>query len=307
MTENYKLNLPAQFTENIAGLHGAKGKRWLADLPLVLAEASRKWNLSVEKSFPNLTFNFVAACLDETGEKAVLKIGVPEENPPIMQEKNTLEAFGGAGAVKVFKFDENLCAMLLERAVPGKTLREKFLPESPQALQAAIDVMKKLPRQPLNKTNFPTLESWTNDLVKARKTDFASPRIEKAHRIFADLRQPFDSQVLLHGDVHFDNILTAKRAPFLLIDPKGCVGEIGYEIAVFLNDLVGWTIHLPSRETVLAHAVEQFSENFDLDKKEIYCWSFAQSILAAWWMFEDFGRDWENYMTCAKMWEEKGI
>lgn len=307
MSEIYKFDLPEQFVCNIKGLHGAHGEKWLADLPNISAEISRKWSLKFVKTFPNLTFNLVAACVNEKRENAVLKICVPEENPPIFNEKNALEAFGGRGAVRVLNFDDNLCAMLLERAAPGKTLREIFPPGNLRAVETAVDVMKKLPRQPPRKSEFPLLEEWTNDLSKARKTKFEPRAVEKARRIFADFRQPFKKRLLLHGDVHTDNIISAAREPFLLIDPKGCVGEIGFEIAVFLNDFVSWTNYLTNQKDVLNCAVGKFSEGFGLESKEIYRWAFAQAVLAAWWMFADFGRDWENYLACARMWESRGI
>lgn len=303
MSEDFQTNLPARFVKNVKGLHGAAGENWLADLPRLLGEISGVWSLQIGAPFVNLTFNYVAACTKESGEECVLKICAPEENPPIFAEKKALQAFDGRGAVKVFKYDEIFFALLVERAAPGVTLAETYAPESVRAVSAAIDAMKALPREPQNKNEFPLLDEWTNDLAKARKTNFEPRRIEKASAIFKELRQPFETRILLHGDVHFDNILSATRAPFLLIDPKGCVGEIGYEIAVFLNDLCGWTRHLPEQKKILARAVEQFSGAFDLETAEIKSWAFAQAMLAAFWMYEDFGRDWENFTACAKMWE----
>lgn len=305
MSKNYRFDLPEQFARNIVGLYGVKGEKWLADLPEILLQASGKWRLSKDvRPFRNLTFNFVAVCDDEpTGAEVVLKIGVPEENSSIRREKNALEAFDGKGAVKVLAFDENLCAMLLEKVAPGETLAEVFPADEIKAVRAAVETIKKLPRRPANKSEFPPLENWTEDLAKAQKTTFEPQKVSEARRIFKDLREPPENRLLLHGDVHFDNILSARREPFLLIDPKGCVGEIGYEIAVFLNDLAGWTNHLPNQKAVLRQAVEIFSESFNLEISELNRWAFAQAILAAWWMFEDFGRDWENYVACAKMWK----
>ena len=75
MKKNHTDRLPAKFTRNITGLHGAKGERWLAELPRTVEAMLDKWGLNIERVFPNLSYNFVASCADETGEKLVLKIG----------------------------------------------------------------------------------------------------------------------------------------------------------------------------------------------------------------------------------------
>ena len=241
MKEIFKENLPPKFTRNIAGLHGAKGERWLADLPDIINEICGKWSLEVDKVFPNLSFNFVASCVGETGEKFVLKIGVPEEDAPVLDEKRALEAFDGCGSVRLIKFDAKLTAMLIEKAVEGRTLNEVCGENYGKAVEIAVDVMRKLPRRPANKSEFINLESWIDGLNRAVEAGFAPEKVAKAQKFFAELVEPFGNKILLHGDIHFDNILSAQREPFLVIDPKGLVGEIGYEIAVFLNDLAGWT------------------------------------------------------------------
>ena len=107
----------------------------------------------------------------------------------------------------------------------------------------------------------------------------------------------------VHGDVHFDNILSAKREPFLLIDPKGLIGEIGYEIAVFLNDLAGWTAHLSNQKQVLNFAVGRFSKAFAVSPQNLRKWYFGYAVLSAWWMMEDFGENCERELALADIWD----
>jgi streptomycin 6-kinase len=296
-------NLPLKFRQNIKGLYGAKGEKWLDDLPQTLEEICVKWNLTLEDFFPNLSFNFVAKCFDNKGEKYVLKVGVPDEDSPLLTEKRTLEAFDGKGVVKVLRYDEKLCAMLLERAVEGKTLSETCGEDYAKAVEIAIEVLKKLPRNPPDKTQFINLETWIDGLNRAFKAGFAPEKVSKAQEFFAALIEPFERKILLHGDVHFDNILSARREPFLLIDPKGLIGEIGYEIAVFLNDLAGWTEHLANRKMILETAVKRFSVEFAVSSQDLRKWCFAFAVLSAWWMMEDFGENCEKTLALADIWD----
>ncbi len=304
MKEIETKNLPPKFIQNISGLYGAKGERWLADLPCVINEITEKWSLEIDEHFPNLSFNFVAPCVGRDGGKYVLKIGVPEEESPIVFERKALKAFAGRGAVGVIKFDESSCAMLLERAVEGKTLSEVCEADYEKVVKIAVALMKRLPRYPPDKTEFINLETWKSGLDKAAKINFEPDEVAEAQKYFAELGEPFEKKILLHGDVHFDNILSARRESFLLIDPKGVVGEIGYEIAVFVNDLAGWTKHLSNQKQILAAALKSFSQAFAVDSESLRKWAFAYAVLSAWWMMEDFGKDSENSLACAKIWKE---
>src|SRR5207244_5609670 len=40
-----------------------------------------------------------------------------------------------------------------------------------------------------------------------------------------------DGNTLLHGDLHYANVLAGTREPWLAIDPKGLAGDRGYEVA----------------------------------------------------------------------------
>jgi streptomycin 6-kinase len=303
MNKKYAENLPCKFRQNIAGLYGAKGKKWLADLPQTLEMICVRWSLTLEDFFPNLSFNFVAKCFDNKGEKYVLKVGVPDEDSPLLTEKRTLEAFDGKGAVRVLRYDEDLCAMLLERAIEGKTLSEICGEDYAKAVEIAIKVLKKLPRNPADKTQFINLETWVDGLNRAVKSEFAAEKVSKAQAFFAELIESFERKILLHGDVHFDNILSARREPFLLIDPKGLIGEIGYEIAVFLNDLAGWTENLANRENILDEAIKRFSDEFAVSPSNLRKWCFAYAVLSAWWMMEDFGENSEKTLALADIWD----
>jgi streptomycin 6-kinase len=63
----------------------------------------------------------------------------------------------------------------------------------------------------------------------------------------------------LHGDYHPGNVVNATRESYLAIDPKGIVGHIGYDIAVFLNNFHWWQEQRPDIRERIAPAVEQFS------------------------------------------------
>lgn len=294
--------MPENFRRNILDLHREKGEQWLADLPDLIAEISGKWSLEVGESFPDLSYNFVAPCVCADGTNAVLKIGYHEKDSVVFSEAKYLTVLDGNGAVKLLRFDENHCALLLERLSPGENLIETATTDDEQATANAIQVMKKIRRSPPKNVEFSTLEKWVDSFLRAEKTDFNFAHIKKAQKIFERLIYSSE-QLLLHGDLHHQNILSAGLDSYLAIDPKGIVGDIGFEISVFLNNPRGWLLTNPDRRKIAQRRVEQFAEAFAINPRDLRDWAYAEAVLSAWWTMEDGGGDWEKWLACAEIWE----
>ncbi|HZH33549.1 MAG TPA: aminoglycoside phosphotransferase family protein [Pyrinomonadaceae bacterium] len=306
MNENRFARLPDRFRQNIFDLYAEKGARWLEDLPGLIEKIALSWSLEVAEPFPNLSYNFVAPCRCADGTKAVLKIGYKEKDSIVLSEAKCLEIFDGRGAVKLLKVDENICALLLERLLPGEDLTGLCKTDDEQATAIAIGVMKKIRRAQPYANGFPDLKSWTSGLGKAEQTVFSHRHLKKAQKCFNELTGS-SKQRLLHGDLHHQNILSAERESFLAIDPKGIIGDTGFEIAVFLNNPRTWILTHPNRREILEKRVAAFAEHFEIEPKELRQWAYAEAVLSAWWTLEDNGADWEKWLATAEMWEEIGI
>lgn len=301
-------NLHTQFTENVLGVCGTRGRRWLNDLPEIVGEIAEKWSLVVEHPFPNLSYNYVAPCVClADGSRAVLKIGLPEENDSVIfGEAKFLKILDGSGAVKLLQFDAEHRALLLERLLPGENLIKLAKTDDEQATTHAIRVMNKIRRPPPADHAFPTLDEWVGSFLRAGKTNSDFARVKRAQRIFERLIGS-SAQSLLHGDLHHQNILSARREPFLAIDPKGIVGDIGFEISVFLNNPRGWILNVPDRRKMLRRRIEQFAEAFAIEPADLRDWAFAEAVLSAWWTIEGGGSSWEKWLACAAIWESKTV
>lgn len=303
MKENFTSQLPEQFAQNTLDLCGEKGKLWLNDLPRIVNEIEKNWSLKVEKPFQNLSYNYVAPCVSLDGEKAVLKIALPLDKPEIFNEARFLEIADGKGAVKFLKLDENNRAILLERLTPGANLKEIFRGNELKAVEIVAKLMRQIVKKPPPNSIFIRLEDWFKGFEKAEKTDFPKRFIYKARDFYKELSFDSKQKFLLHGDLHHENILSATREEFLAIDPKGVVGEIGYEIAVFLNNHLWWLAVEPNVRKTLNDAVNEFSKTFEIEPKNLRKWAFAQIVLSAWWTFEDNGKNWESELAFAEIWE----
>lgn len=303
MKGNFVKNLPETFVANTLELCGDAGGKWLNDLPQIIEELSEKWQIKAEKPFENLSYNYVAPCVFTDGSEAVLKTALPLNNPEIFDEVNYLQIQNGKGAAKVLGFDAENRAMLLEKLNPGKNLKEIFAGNEQAAVEIAADLIKKLCRKPPDDTEFVLLETWFENFFKrAGNTEFPQEYLRKTQEIFYEFNNS-SQKFLLHGDLHHENILSAEREPFLVIDPKGIIGEIGFETSAFLNNHAYWLADDLNLREKLIKAVAHFSESLEIEPRDLYKWAFAQMVLSTWWTFEDGGQNWREELWRVKIWE----
>ena len=166
--------------------------------------------------------------------------------------------------------------------------------------------MQQLWRTPPRRHPFPTVEKWGEGLKRLRRTfdggsgPFPEALIETAETLFTELIATSDEPVLLHGDLHHRNILSARRQPWLALDPKGVVGEAAYEVGSLLRNPMPELLNAPHPRRVLAKRVDQLAEELGFERERLVNWGFAQAVLSAWWSYEDHGHGWEPAIACAE-------
>lgn len=303
MSENFIKNLPPKFVRNVLDLCGNLGEEWLNDLPQIIEKLSFEWNFQAEKPFENLSYNYVAPCKFLDGKESILKIALPLNNPEIYNEAKYLQIQNGRGAVKILNFNKMRRAILLEKLNPGKHLKEIFQGNEKRAVEIAADLTNKLKRKPPVNSDFLLLENWFENFFKrARYTEFPQEYRKNVQEIFYQLNNS-SQKFLLHGDLHHENILFAGNELFLVIDPKGIIGEVGFETAAFLNNHANWLAEKPNLQEILTEAVAVFSGKLKIAPKELYQWAYTQMILSVWWTFEDGGKNWREEFWRIKTWE----
>jgi hypothetical protein len=118
---------------NKASATGPEGEQWLHDLPALVAELARAWQLRVGEAMPGGSAAFVAPAETATGEATILKLAMPgglEGNSDFATELRCLRIGQGHGYVRLLASDEHHRALLLERL--GPSLAELNLPISRQ-------------------------------------------------------------------------------------------------------------------------------------------------------------------------------
>jgi streptomycin 6-kinase len=200
----------------------------------------------------------------------VLKVQHPHRESE--HEATALERWDGDGAIRLLDAEPEEHALLLERCVPGTPL-------SAAGPETALDVfVGLLPRlwKPAGAPFRALVEEaawWLGSLETS--TEFEPRLLGAALEALREQPPTQGEQVLLHQDLHGDNVLAAEREPWLAIDPKPLVGEREFGVAPIVRSReLGH-----SRRDVL-HRFDRLTGELGLDRERARGWTIAQTL--AW-------------------------
>ncbi|MER7274392.1 aminoglycoside phosphotransferase family protein [Dactylosporangium sp. NPDC000244] len=109
--------------------------------------------------------------------------------------------------------------------------------------------------------------------------------VSTAAGLMRELCASAPSRVLLHGDLHHDNLLSARRAPWLAIDPHGVSGDPGYEIGSWLfNPDPG--DRDPALLALVPGRLERLADGLGQPLDRLVAWGFVKAVLSDVWTAE---------------------
>ena len=156
--------------------------------------------------------------------------------------------------------DDERYALLLERCEPGT-----FLSASPHALDVLIEL---LPRLWKSADGFHTLEDeveiWIEQRLDAGVVGLAR-----------ELAESQGEQVLVHQDLHGDNVLAAEREPWLAIDPKPLSAEREFAVAPIVR-----SPELGHSRRDALYRLDRLCDELGLDRERARGWTIVQTL--AW-------------------------
>jgi streptomycin 6-kinase len=244
-------------------------------------EKCAEWQLETVGDGFSTTSSFLQPVL-RRGERAMLKVARLEEEADGCR---LLAWWNGRGAAPVFEHDDQAVVVawggdsLVGLARSGHDDR---------ATQVLCDVAARL--HGVSRTHFAgkpagliPLAEWFRSLFARPDTDgFYARAAEIARRL---LERPIDPNdlVVLHGDLHHDNVLNfGDHLGWLAIDPKYLIGHRAFD---FTNILCNPEPALA--ETRFDRRATLLSELAELDETELLEWTVAWTGLSASWFATD--------------------
>jgi streptomycin 6-kinase len=261
---------------------------WLDRLPRVLSEVLAEWELTRDGT--DLWHGFCSLVVPvhtDEGAPAVLKLGFDGDDESEL-EALTLHHWHGDGAVRLLRAHPRRRALLLER-LHRRDLTELSDLEACEVVARLYPLLHR-PALPQLRTVTSYVERWLDDLA-AQPRDVPIPHRmrEQALALGRDLvADPASVGRIVHGDLHYFNVLASDRAPWLVIDPKPMSGDPHYEPAPML-----WNRYDELAGDVRDGLRRRFHTLVDaagLDEDRARDWVVVRMVLNANWSVQDAQR-----------------
>ena len=213
------------------------------------------------------------------GAPAMLKIAIGEEE---VRGAGLMAWYDGRGAARVLARDGE--ALLLERVIGGRSLAEMARRGQDDEATAVLCGCAATLHDRAGRRALPELVPlgiWFRSLEVAadRHGGVFAGAVPVARALLAEPRET----VVLHGDLHHDNVLDGGDGGWLAIDPKGLIGERTFEFAnLFRNPDIDIAL-APSR---LRRQVTIVSLASNVDPFRLLQWIQAYATLGAAWSLE---------------------
>ncbi len=235
---------------------------------------------------------------------AVLKIAKPLGLEHERGAAAFLKACPETIAVEIYEQDE--LATLMEH-LPGPTLTEDVKNGNDDAATTIIaQIAAKIQTVPVPENHsFIGLREWFRALLeRAEKRNGPHWKLfETAAGLAKDLLDDTPREVLLHGDLHHDNIIRDRQGRYKMIDPKGLIGDPAYEVAnAFRNPDIA---ELVTKERIMRQA-SIFSDIMGIDKTRILAFGFVHAAISPLWSEQDGETD-NGAINIAQIFYENGL
>jgi streptomycin 6-kinase len=278
--------IPPDFIHNATTYFGETGLEWIDNLPNHISRCQRAWQLTDLRPVENLSINLIYYAQSGIYGDVVLKLQGPHAER--QTELSALQLFEGSRICKLLVVDQEIAALLLERILPGSSLRA--LRDKNKQLEIGAELVAHLPVQLEGTHVLPTYRQWINNAI-----EIILPRYKPDQRLFALIKKtdtlfnqisPVTSpQFLLHGDLHHDNILRSDQHGWKIIDPHGVIALPFMESARFIqNHIMGDNNHL--RFEYLDDTVSFFAWRLAQPKQLISSALFILHVLSTCWDVE---------------------
>ncbi|MCF7899913.1 aminoglycoside phosphotransferase family protein [Candidatus Babeliales bacterium] len=265
---------------NIISIYGDKGEEWLKNLPDIISQIASKHKLEQLTPSKVMNFNYIIFG-HQNSEPIVLKVSL--DNVALSKEYDYLTAVSNQNNLKIIAHDKDM--IIMEQALPGTTLKEQFPKNDKEATTILCSLIKKLHTAHIPKNhNFKNIK----DILKVLDKDINIPQhiLLKARNLRDNLLAATTQEVLLHGDLHHENILKHNNE-WVAIDPKGFIGDPAFEVAGYLYNPIPDLVECNNAQEIIKERIKLCSELLQIPQQTIHDWMYVKIVLCWAWNLED--------------------
>ena len=220
------------------------------------------------------------------GEPAVLKLAFPDDESE--HEALGLQRWGGARRGAAAQRRPAPPALLLERLHPTDLDSIDVL----EACEVVAGLYARLhvPAPPQLRPLTAYVERWTERAgrrcraTRRSRTGWSQQAVALGRDLVAD---EASTGVLIHGDLHYENVLAGDREPWLVIDPKPVSGDPHYELAPMLWNRWDEVVAAGDVRTAVRRRFHTLVDAAGLDEERARDWVVVRMLHNALWELED--------------------
>lgn len=250
---------------------------------------SEKWKLQILQLVDYYSVNCIFKCYSELLGDVILKIGNPCKE--VFTEYNALCEYNGNRFCNVYDSDIDNGIILEEQIIPGTRLRDEKSFE--KRLFIFTKLFNGLHIKPLNAKIYPTYFEWVSRITEymSNRDDYKDlySQMKKAKNICSLLSETYSKKMLLHGDLHHDNILLVSGGEYKIIDPKGVIGDPVFDIPRFIlneiDDDNNMTYDYYKKHVL--KVIDYFEKSLNIPSEVIKKCLYIETVMANCWCVED--------------------
>ena len=270
---------------------GEDWARWLDRLPRLAEELVAEWRLTPSAAPLHGYCSLVLPVTDADGTAGALKITFDGDEESL-HEALALQHWGGRGAVRLLRADPRRRAMLLAW-LPGPDLADTWDVEACEVVGGLYGRLH-IPALPQLASVESYVEGWLRDLEGLGR-DVPVPRryVEQALALGRALLADAPAPVVVHGDLHYANVMADAAGEWVAIDPKPMAGDPHYEPAPLLwnrMDELSGPGAVGSVRDGLRRRFHAVVDAGGLDEDRARDWVVVRMVINAGWTVEDARR-----------------
>lgn len=268
---------------------------WFAALPAMLREYCERWEIALDPTPPALNYNLVLFGTAPAHGPVIIKTCPPQQEATA--EIDALTVVSRPGVVPVIHADPTVSIMLQRRVMPGESLHarmERGDIDDERATEIAAGAMRAFSTPVPEGSRLIPLGRW----MRAMRTysaahpagdgpipgEILESALGHADRLLSTSGTP----VVVHGDINPGNILWDDDRGWTVIDPKGLIGPLGYDIGTWMINPYG-LFRKPDLAAILDRRLDQLAVLLGIDRVELWRWSLVHAVLSECWTLESPG------------------
>ena len=260
---------------------------WLDALPGLVRDIVGEWELTYDGDPMHGYCALVVPVRTTGGRPAVVKLAWPHDEEE--HEHLGLQALHGNGAVSLYRADPKRHVMLLERLHADEDLRSVW---DIEACEITANLYKRIhiPALPQLRTLSSYIERWNADVARL-PAHGPMPRrlVEQSMSLATDfVTDAATTGTMIHGDLHYENVLAGDREPWLVIDPKPMSGDPHYEVAPLLWNRWDEVVESGNVRDAVRRRFHAVVDAAGLDEDRARDWVVVREMHNAMWTVEDY-------------------